>query len=106
VEAGLSMRVVYDEGLMVMENQLHIDVAGTLNALKANQSEAFQLAMGIAYPTAETIGPLLQFAQQQAMSLSVTAGVISKDTIGELLRKANAQMESLSSAVDKAKPKA
>jgi large subunit ribosomal protein L10 len=106
VEAGLSMRVVYDEGLMVMENQLHIDVAGTLNALKANQSAAFQLAIGIAYPTSETIGPILQLAQQQAMSLSVSAGVITKDTIGEFLRKANAQMQSLSSAVEKAKPQA
>src|SRR4030042_1914394 len=29
VESGLSMRVVYDEGLMVLENQLHIDIEGT-----------------------------------------------------------------------------
>jgi large subunit ribosomal protein L10 len=106
VEAGLSMRVVYDEGLMVMENQLHIDVAGTLNALKANQSAAFQLAMGIAYPTSETIGPILQLAQQHAKSLSVSAGVITNDTIGDFLRKADAQMQSLGSAVEKAKHQA
>jgi large subunit ribosomal protein L10 len=106
VEAGLSMRVVYDEGLMVMENQLHIDVKATLEALKANQSEAFQLAMGIAYPTADTIRPILQLAQQKAVALSVSAGFVTKDTIGDLLRKANAQMDALSSAVEKAKPKA
>ncbi len=106
VEAGISMRVAYDEGLMVMENQLHIDVKATLDAIKANQSEAFQLAMGIAYPTADTIGPILQLAQQKAVALSVSAGFVTKDTIGDLLRKANAQMESLNGAVEKAKPKA
>ncbi len=106
VEAGLSMRAVYDEGLMVMENQLHLDIEGTLNNLKQNQSDAFRLAMGIAYPTPETIRTLLQTAQQKATALSVAAGIVTKDTVGDLLRKANAQMESLNTAVEKAKPKA
>jgi large subunit ribosomal protein L10 len=106
VESGLSMRVVFDEGLMVLENQLHIDVEGTLNSLKQNQSAAFGLAMSIGYPSADTIGPLLQLAQQRAIALSVSAGIVTKDTVGDLLRKANAEMESLSKAAEKAKPKA
>jgi large subunit ribosomal protein L10 len=106
VEAGLSMRVVYDEGLMVMENQLHIDVEGTMNTLKLNQSEAFGLAMTLGYPSVDTIRPLLQLAQQRATALSVSAGILTKDTVGDLLRKANAQMESLSKATEAAKPKA
>ncbi len=106
VEAGLSMRAVYDEGLMVMENQLHLDIEGTLNSLKQNQFDAFRLAMGIAYPTPETIRTLLQTAQQKATALSVAAGIVTKDTVGDLLRKANAQMESLNAAVEKTKPKA
>jgi large subunit ribosomal protein L10 len=106
VEAGLSMRVVYDEGLMVMENQLHIDVKATLDAIKSNNAESFALAMGIAYPTADTIGPLLQLAKQRATSLSLSAGFVTKDNVGDFIRKANAQMQSLSSAVEKAKPKA
>ena len=106
VEAGLSMRVVYDEGLMVMENQLHIDVAATLRSLQQNQSEAFALAMGIAYPSADTIKALLQTAHQKAVALSVSAGIVTKDTIADLIRKANSEMESLGKAVEKAKPKA
>ena len=35
VESGLSMRAVYDEGLMVLENQLHIDVDATRKSLMA-----------------------------------------------------------------------
>ena len=49
VEAGLSMRAVYDEGLMVLENQLKIDVDATRKSLQQNQAEAFALALEIAY---------------------------------------------------------
>jgi large subunit ribosomal protein L10 len=106
VEAGLSMHVVYDEGLMVLENQLHIDVEGTLKSLQQNQSQAFALAMGIAYPSVDTIRPLLQTAHQKAIALSVAAGIVTKDTVADLIRKANAEMESLSKAVEKSKPTA
>ncbi len=106
VEAGLSMRVVYDEGLIVLEDQLHIDVEGTLNKLKQNQSEAFALALGISYPTPETIRSLLSIAHQKAVALSVSAGIVTKDTVADLIRKANAEMESLSKAAEAHKPNA
>jgi large subunit ribosomal protein L10 len=106
VESGLSMRVVYDEGFMVLENQLHIDVEATLRNLQQNQAEAFALAMEIAYPSPDTIKALLQSAHQKAVALSVSAGVVTKDTIGDFIRKANSEMESLNKAVAKAKPKA
>ena len=106
VEAGLSMRAVYDEGLMVMEDQLHIDIKGTFSQLQQNQAEAFALAMGIAYPSVDTIKALLQTAHQKAAALSVAAGIMTKDTVADFIRKANAEMESLNKAVEKAKPKA
>ena len=106
VEAGLSMTVVYDEGLMVMEGQLHIDVDATRKSLQQNQAEAFALALGIAYTTPDTIKSLLQVAHQKAVSLSVGAAIPTKDTIADLIRKANAEMKSLTSATEKVKPKA
>jgi large subunit ribosomal protein L10 len=106
VEAGLSMRVVYDEGLMVSEGQLHIDVEATRKRLQQNQSEAFALAMEIAYPAPDTIKSLLSIAHQKAIALSVSAGIVTKDTVADLLRKANAQMESLSKAAEKSASKA
>jgi large subunit ribosomal protein L10 len=104
VEAGLSMRVVYDEGLMVMEEQLKIDVDGTRKSLQQSQGEAFALVLGIAYPTSDTIVSLLQVAHQKAVALSVGAAIPTKDTVADLIRKANAEMHSLNSAVEKAKP--
>jgi len=102
VEAGLSMRAVYDEGMMVMENQLKIDLDATRRSLQQNQAEAFALAMEIAYPSADTIKSLLQVAHQKAVALSVSAAIPTKETIGDLIRKATAEMNSLNKAVKKA----
>ena len=106
VESGLSMRAVYDEGLLVMENQLHIDVAAILKSLQQHQAEAFALALEITYTSPDTIKALLQNAHQKAVALSVSAGIVTKDTIADIIRKANAEMTSLNKAVEKVKPKA
>ena len=106
VEAGLSMYAAYDNGLMIMEDQLNIDLNATKKELENGQREAFALALGVAYPTADTIEPLLQIAHQKAIALSVGAAIPTKETIEELIRKANSEMISLNSAVEKAKPSA
>jgi large subunit ribosomal protein L10 len=106
VEAGLSMRVVYDEGLLVMEEQLKIDVDGTRKSLQQSHGEAFALVLGIAYPASDTIASLLQLAHQKAVALSVGAAIPTKDTVADLIRKANSEMQILNSVVEKAKPKA
>lgn len=106
VEAGLVMHVVYDEGLMMLGDQLKIDVDATKSKLLQNHGEAFALALSIAYASSDTIKPLLQLAHQKAVALAVGAAIPTKDTIGDLIRKANAEMQSLNTAVDKAKPKA
>jgi large subunit ribosomal protein L10 len=106
VELGISMRAVYDEGLMIEGEQLHIDVDATRKSLEQSNSEAFALSLSIAYPTSENIATLLQTAQQKATALSVAAALPEKDTIGDLLRKADAQMTALNTAVEKAASKA
>jgi large subunit ribosomal protein L10 len=106
VELGISMRAVFDNGLMITGEQLKVDVEATRRSVEQSNQEAFALAMGISYPTKETIKPLLQNAHQKALALAVGAAIPTKETIGDLIRKANMQMTSLSGAVDKAKPKA
>ena len=106
VELGISMRAVYDNGLMIVGEQLKVDIDATRKTVVQNNQEAFALALSIGYASKDTIKPLLQMAHQKAVALSVSAAIPTKDTIGELIRKATAQMTSLSGAVDKAKPKA
>ena len=105
VELGISMRAVYDEGLMIEGEQLHVDVDGTRKSLEQGNSEAFALSLTIAYPTKENIATLLQTAQQKAIALSVAAAIPTKDTIGDLLRKADAQMTALNAVMEKTAPK-
>ncbi|MGD0071026.1 MAG: 50S ribosomal protein L10 [Candidatus Bathyarchaeia archaeon] len=106
VELGLSMRAVLDNGLMIVGAQLKVDIEATRKSIEQSNSEAFALALGIAYPTKDTIASLLQVAHQKAVALSVGAAVPTKETIADLIRKANMEMTSLSGAVEKAKPKA
>ena len=106
VEAGLSMRAVLDEGLIIIGDQLKLDVEGTRNSLEQSHGEAFALSLSIAYPTSENIIMLLQTAHQKAFALSLNAAVPTKETIADLIRKANMEAVSLNSAVEKAKPKA
>jgi len=106
VELGISMRAVFDDGLMITGDQLKIDVAATRRSVEQSNQEAFALAMGISYPSKDTIKPLLQNAHQKAVALAVSAVIPTKETIGDLIRKANGEMTSISGAVDKAKPKA
>jgi large subunit ribosomal protein L10 len=106
VELGISMRAIYDEGLMIEGEQLHIDVDGTRKTLEQSNSEAFALSLSIGYATRENIATLLQTAQQKAVALSVAAAIPNEDTIGDLLRKADAQMTALNTAIEKSAPKA
>ena len=106
VELGISMRAVFDNGSIIIGDQLKVDVEATRKSLEQSNQEAFAIAIGIYYPTKETIKALLQGAHQKAVALAVGAAVPTKETISDLIRKANAEMTSLSGAVEKAKSKA
>jgi large subunit ribosomal protein L10 len=105
VEAGLSMRAILDEGIIIDGKQLKIDIKETRKNFEQSHGEAFALSLSIAYPTAENITMLLQIAHQKAFTLSLNAAVPTKETIADLVRKAYTEMLSLNSAVEKAAPK-
>jgi large subunit ribosomal protein L10 len=106
VEAGLSMKAVFDEGLMITGDQLKLDVEGTKSSFGQGFGEAFALSLSVAFPTPETMIALLQVAHRRAFALSLNAAVPTKETVGDLIRKANAEMTSLNKAIEKATPKA
>ncbi len=105
VEAGLSMKAVLDEGLIISGDMLKIDVVATRRSLEQGNSEAFALSLSVAYPTLDNIAMLLQIAQKEAFTLSLNAAVPTEETIADLVRKAHAEMLSLNSVVEKATPK-
>jgi large subunit ribosomal protein L10 len=109
VEAGLSMKVAFDEGLIITQEQMQIDVSATKQNVEGAHSEAFALSLKIAYPTSENKVALLQVAHREAYLLSLNASLPTKETMADLIRKAHSEMLSLSSRLptleEKAVPK-
>jgi large subunit ribosomal protein L10 len=104
VEAGLSMKAVLDEGLIITGDLLKIDVEATRKSIEKSNSEALALTLSIAYPTPDNMDMLLQIAHKEAFSLSLNAAVPTKETIADLVRKAHTEMLSLNSVLEKAQP--
>ncbi len=103
VEAGLSMKVVLDEGLIITGDQLKVDVEETRKTIEQSHSDAIALTLNIAYPTNENIDMLLQIAQKEAYALALNATVPTKETIEDIIRKAYTEMLSLKTKVESVK---
>ena len=97
VEAGLLMKVAYDEGLVITEEQLRIDIDKTKQSIEDAHADAFALSLSIAYPTSQNIQMLVQVAHHEAYALAINAAIPTKETIRDLIRKAHLEMLSLSS---------
>lgn len=92
VEAGLDLTVVYDDGTLIAEDQLHVDLEQTKRNVEDAYRQAFYLSVNSAYTTPENIQFLLQKASQDAYRLSVNETIPTKKTIAAILRKAYTEM--------------
>jgi len=99
VEIGLSLKVVYDDGYIITEEDLAIDLEEIKKNIQEAHSYAFNLSINAAIPMPENISLLLQKVHQEAYALAVNAAVPIKETIGDLLRKAYAEALSLSQKI-------
>ncbi|MGQ9623826.1 MAG: 50S ribosomal protein L10 [Candidatus Bathycorpusculaceae bacterium] len=97
VEAGLALKVAYDDGLIITKEQLQLNLEETRKSFQEAHLCAFMLALNVAYPTQENIAVLLQIAYTEAYTLSLNAAIPAKETIADLIRKAHMEMLSLSS---------
>lgn len=105
VEAGLSMKVVLDENLIITGEQLKVDIEQTRKNIEQSSSEAFALTLTIAYPTNENIDTLLQIAHKEAYALALNATIPTKQTIEDIIKKAHTQMLNLKTKTENTKPK-
>ena len=96
VEVGLSLRVVYDDGLILTEEELKLDLDEFRRSVEEAHNIAFNLSLKAAYPLPANITFLLKMGQQEAYSLALNAGIPTPDTVADLLRKAHMEMLSLS----------
>lgn len=96
VEAGLSLKAVYVDGLIIEGSQLKVDIEKVKKDLENAHVEAFKLSVGVAYPTRENIQTLVQIAYREARALAIGAVIPTKETIKDLILRAHAEMLSLS----------
>ncbi len=106
VEAGLVMKVAYDENMIITEKQLRIDLDEIRRSIKNAHADAFVLSLSVVYPTKENMETLVQIAHQEAYALAINAVISTKETIKDLIRKAHAEMLSLSSRLHTVEEKA
>lgn len=105
VEVGLILKAVYEEGLVITDEHLRIDVNGFRKRLIEAISNAMNLSLNSGYPTSETISLLLQTAHRKAFNLALNAGIPTKETVGDMLRKAYAEAASLNMKLPKVEEK-
>ena len=106
VEAGLIIKVAFDDGLIITQEQMQIDINETKQNIEKAHSNAFALSLIIAYPTPENTVMLLQVAHREAYLLSLNASAPTKETMADLIRKAHMEMLSLSSRLPTLEKKA
>ncbi|HDN05569.1 MAG TPA: 50S ribosomal protein L10 [Candidatus Bathyarchaeota archaeon] len=103
VEAGLVMKVAYDDGLIITQDQLRINVEETKKIVGKAYADSFALSLSVAYPTRENAEILIQMAHREAYSLAINAAVPTKETVKDLIRKAYVEMLSLNNYVKNVK---
>jgi len=96
VEAGLSLKAVYLDGLIIEGSQLKVDIEKVRKDVENAHVEAFKLSVGVAYPTRENVQMLVQIAYREARALAIGAAIPTKETIKDLILRAHAEMLSLS----------
>jgi large subunit ribosomal protein L10 len=96
VEVGLSLRVVYDDGLILTGEELKLDLDEFRRSVEEAHNIAFNLSLKAAYPLPDNILFLLRMGQQEAYSLALNAGIPTPNTVADLLRKAHMEMLGLS----------
>jgi len=105
VEVGLTLKVVYDDGIILTEEDLKLDIDEFRRSVEAAHQYAFNLSLEAAIALPENISYLIRKANQEAYSLALNAEITSKDTIDDLIRKANTEMSSLSKKLDEVEKK-
>jgi large subunit ribosomal protein L10 len=106
MEIGLNLYAAYDNGLILKEADLNINLRDTLAQVQTAFANALKLSLKIAYPTTQNMTMLIQKAVSEARSLILSSGIITKDTISDTLAKAYSIGLSLENMILKVNPNA
>ncbi len=95
IEVGLRLKVAYDSGIIIEGDQLLPDVKAEEERIKEAASNAYLLALGIAYEIPEILSRSISIAHRSALSLALAIAYPSPETIKQLLALAASHAEAL-----------
>jgi len=87
VEAGLELKVAYEDGLIIPKEQLSVDLNETKKNIQKAYFTGFSLSTDIVYPTQENIKTLIQTAIEETYMIAMGATIPTKETITDLIVK-------------------
>ena len=99
MKVGLRIVAAYDNGEIFKADVLRIDTEQVLDNMKQAASMAYYLALGLNYPTKETIQAIITRTYQQAKQLALETNYLTKETVGIVLAKAENAAKLLSEKV-------
>jgi len=99
IEMGLSAKVVYDDGIIIREEELKLNPEEYTKNIGEAFAQALNLSLNAAYPTTENIFTLLQIAALESHNLAVNADIMASEIMPELIRKAYAEAIILDSKI-------
>ncbi len=99
IELGLSLKAAYDEGIVLAESDLKLDIEEYKKNIGEAHAQALNLAVNAAYPTHETVIILLSRAVSEARNLAINASVLLPETLPELIRRAHVEALTLEAKV-------
>lgn len=104
-EMGLSIKGVYENGVIIPGSELLIDLGSYTEQLSQALNEAFQVAIKASYVTKETLPTLLSIVYQDARKVALEACYVTGETVRDLVAKASAQARNLAVKVGQAQAK-
>jgi large subunit ribosomal protein L10 len=96
IQAGLSLSLAYDSGLILKSDQLRLDLGSYVSDLAGAYSSAFALAVNTGYPLPDALRMNLMKASMEAAQLATSAAYLTDESVGVLLGKAQGQASALS----------
>ncbi|MFW6230519.1 MAG: 50S ribosomal protein L10 [Nanoarchaeota archaeon] len=102
MEIGLDLVATYEDGEIFTKDILAVDEQEYIDTVERFAAQAFNLAMFVEHPTAQTIGPLITKASQNARNLAINAPVFEADVMAEIVQKAQRQAQGVATKVPEA----
>ncbi|MEM2321047.1 MAG: 50S ribosomal protein L10 [Candidatus Bathyarchaeia archaeon] len=104
IELGLTLKVVYDNGIVIPESEIRLNLEEYKRGICETYISALNLAINAVYPLSETIIFLLNKAIIDARNLAINAGVLLPEVLPGLLLKAHLETSVLEAKIREKNP--